>query len=98
MTPEVLRLVGRIGEKDRALAQQVRESWPSVVLNIAEGSGSRAGNRRLRYENALSSVREALATLEYSAAAGYIEPVGEPLLTSFNHIIGVLVRNVYPAK
>ena len=29
-----------------------------IVLNIAEGSGSRGGLRRVRYENALGSSRE----------------------------------------
>ena len=95
MTPEVERLMERIGERNRELCKQLKGSWPSVVLNIAEGSGSRGGNRRLRYENALASAREAWSTLEYGEAAGYIAPIDHGLRRRFDHVIGVLVRILF---
>jgi four helix bundle protein len=95
MTPEVERLARKIGERNRELERQLQQSWPSVVLNICEGSGSRGGNRRLRYENALGSAREVFGSLEYGVAAGYIDPIDEPLRRGFDHVIGTLVRNVY---
>jgi four helix bundle protein len=66
----------------------------SVALNVAEGAGSRGGNRRLRYENALGSARETLSNLECSEAAGYIAPLTVEQRGRFDHIIGTLVMVV----
>lgn len=95
LVPEVLAFAARIGERDRDLEKQIRRSLPSVVLNIAEGSGSRGGNRRARYDTALGSARETVANLEYAQAAGYIEPMSAEIQRRWDHVIGVLVRNVH---
>jgi hypothetical protein len=39
-----------------------------------------------------------LANLEVAAAVGYIEPLEPELRRQFDHIIGVLVRNVYTRR
>ena len=96
MVSDVRPLADQIAQFDRNHARQLRESSLSVPLNVAEGSGARGGNRRTRYETALSSARESLANLEAACAAGYISQVPDPLRNRFNHIIGTLVKLVYP--
>ena len=66
-------LVRQIARYDVALATQLRRSGASVANNIAEGHGSRGGNKRLRYENALGSLREVWASLESAEALEYID-------------------------
>ena len=66
-------LVRRIARFDVALATQLRRAGASVAQNLAEGHGSRGGNKRLRYENAFGSLREVWASLECAEALEYIE-------------------------
>ena len=91
---DVRPLIVRITEVDRDHARQLRRSSMSIVLNVAEGSGSRGGNRRARYENALGSARETLANLEAAEAAGYIDQIDDEVRDRMNHIIGTLVKLV----
>jgi four helix bundle protein len=42
-----------------------------MLLNVAEGAGSRAGTRRQRYHDALGSARESAACLDAADALGY---------------------------
>jgi hypothetical protein len=46
-----------------------RSGW---VLNLAAGAGSAARNRRVRFESARGSEREAGAALEVACAWGYV--------------------------
>ena len=94
MVRDVRPLADRIAEFDRDHARQLRKSSMSVPLNVAEGSGSRGGNRRARYDNALGSARETLANLEAAEAAGYIGEVPDYLRDRLDHIIGTLVNLV----
>lgn len=57
---------------DRALADQLRRSMNSVVLNTAEALGSDGGNRRARLATARGSVYETRAAVHLAAAWGYI--------------------------
>ena len=90
-----VRAIGPLAEaiegRDRDLARQLRRSCSSMVLNLAEGGGHRAGTRRQRYFDALGSARETLANLECSEALGYIGPVDEALRARFRAVIGTLV-------
>jgi four helix bundle protein len=63
-------LVERIQRKDRNLADQLKRAATSVVLNLAEGAHTQAGNRRLRFETARGSVNEARAALRVACAWG----------------------------
>jgi hypothetical protein len=54
-------LVDSINRRDRDLASQIRRALNSEALNLAEGSGSTAGNERLRFSTALGSLYEAWA-------------------------------------
>ena len=91
---DVKPLIEQISRFDRDHARQLRKSTMSTVLNVAEGSGSRGGRRRARYEDALGSARESVANLEASEAAGYIRSFDAELRARFDHIIGTLVRIV----
>ncbi len=77
--------------RDADLSRQLRRAASSVVLNLAEGSGSRDGNRRLRYETALGSAREVGACLDVAVAWGEI---GEPAAVRalLREIVGTLIR------
>ncbi len=49
-----------------------------MALNVAEGMGTQAGNRELRFQTALGSAREVKACLEVASAWGYVgENAGE---------------------
>jgi four helix bundle protein len=74
--------------RDRDLARQMRRAASSVVLNIAEGSGSSGGTRRERYRNALGSAREVVACIEVARAWQYADVDGDVL----NEVIGTLVK------
>jgi four helix bundle protein len=76
-----------IERKDRDLARQMRRAASSVVLNIAEGSGSSGGTRRERYRNALGSAREVVACIEVGAWR-YAEVDPDVL----REVIGTLVK------
>lgn len=94
MIRDVKPLIAQIARFDRDHAQQLRKSSMSVPLNVAEGSGSRGGRRRARYDDALGSARESLANLEAAHAAGYIRPLDDTVRNRFDHIIGTLVKLV----
>ena len=98
ITPEIEKLIAEIKKHNRKLGAQLADAWPSVILNIAEGSGVSGGHRTQRYMTAIGSARESLACLEYSVKAGYIAPLREGLVRAFDHIIGTLVNNTYPRR
>ena len=75
MVREVRPFAERIARFDRDLARQLRRSSTAVPLNVAEGSGLRAGRRRQAYEIALGEARETLANLEAAEAIGYVPPI-----------------------
>ena len=85
-------VVRAIERCDRDLACQLRRAASSVVLNLAEGSGSAGGVRRQRYRTALGSARETWSCLRVAEAAGYIESLPSTLPALMNRVIGTLVR------
>jgi four helix bundle protein len=85
-------LVAVIERHDRDLACQLRRAASSVVLNLAEGSGSFGGIRTQRYRTALGSAREAWSCLRVAEAAGYIGALPIALPGKMNRVIGTLVR------
>ena len=91
---EVRPSLDRIEKRDRNLHNQMLRASESMVLNLAEGSYSQGGNKRVRYFNSLGSTREVLACVEVAMALGYIEPLKPAILDRFNHVIGTLVRLV----
>ena len=85
-------MVSAIERHDRDLASQLRRAASSVVLNLAEGSGSFGGVRTSRYRTALGSARETVSCLQVAERFGYVEAMPEALAAAMNHVIGTLVR------
>ena len=94
MVRDVRPYADRIARFDRDLARQLRKSSTAVVLNLAEGSGSRGGRRRQSYDYALGEARETLANLEAAEAIGYIAKIETHVRKRLDHIIGALVNLV----
>jgi four helix bundle protein len=84
--------IGAIEKRDADLARQLRRAAASVVLNVAEGSGSFGRVRTTRYRTALGSARETLACLRVGEALGYIDAVPESVTQPIDRVIGTLVR------
>jgi four helix bundle protein len=63
-----------IRAQDAKLADQLRRAAQSVVLNIAEGRGNKAGNAELRFATACGSAKEVRAALHVASDWGYLEP------------------------
>ena len=88
-------IVAKLIEKhDRDLACQLRRAATSVVLNIAEGSGSFGGNRKQRYHSAMGSAYEVRACYDSAEAMRYVGAIdrdvrGRPVLV-VNTLIKVL--------
>jgi four helix bundle protein len=94
MVREVRPYADCIARFDRDQARQLRRSSVSVVLNVAEGSGVRAGRRRQSYEVALGEARETRANLQAAEGAGYLRTVDADLRDHLDHIIATLVKVV----
>ena len=85
-------MVAAMERKDADLARQLRRAASSVVLNVAEGSGSAGGVRVARYRTALGSARETLACLQAAEAWGYVQGVPASVLPGLHRVIATLVR------
>jgi four helix bundle protein len=85
-------LLVAIERRDPDLARQLRRAASSVVLNVAEGSGSFGRMRIARYRTALGSARETLACLRVAEAFGYVEGMPHGLLERMNRVLGTLMR------
>jgi four helix bundle protein len=85
-------MLAAIDNRDPDLARQLRRAASSVVLNVAEGSGSFGRVRTVRYRTALGSARETLACLRVAEAFGYVEAAPEALRGQMSRVIGTLVR------
>jgi four helix bundle protein len=86
------RMLLAIERRDPDLARQLRRAASSVVLNLAEGSGSFGRIRTARYRTALGSARETLSCLRVAEAFGYVEAMPQGLLEHMNRVVGTLVR------
>ncbi len=85
-------MLAAIDKRDADLARQLRRAASSVVLNVAEGSGSFGRVRTMRYRTALGSARETLACLRVAEAFGYVETMPDAMTERMNRVIGTLVR------
>ena len=85
-------MLAAIERRDSDLGRQLRRAASSVVLNIAEGSGSSGGVRTQRYRTALGAARETIACLRTAEAFGYVGAVPQTLTSGLNRVVGTLVR------
>ena len=83
-------VVIQIEMRDRDLARQLRRAAASMALNLSEGSGSRGGTRRERYQNALGSARETGACLDVAVALGYVGSVDAVVAAQLDHVRATL--------
>lgn len=84
--------IALIERRDGDLARQLRRAGASVVLNIAEGSYARGGNRKALYNVALGSAKEVRACLDVAKAFRYVGGVDESVAARLNVVCGVLYR------
>ena len=85
--------VASIEKRDPDLGRQLRRASSSVVLNMAEGSGSFGRVRTVRYRTALGSARETVACLRVAEACAYVDALHPQLFDTLDCVIGTLVRN-----
>ncbi len=92
----VLRLLGpvmdEIGRRDSDLARQLRRCGASMVLNIAEGSYARKGNKAALYAVALGSAKETTACLDVAVALGYLGDIEHGVAWGLDSVCAVLFR------
>jgi len=81
-------LVECVARRDRELGSQLRRALSSVVLNVAEGYATEAGNSRLRFETARGSLCEARAALRVAIAWGYLSPESAREALEGLHVLG----------
>jgi four helix bundle protein len=93
---DVLRLLGpvidTIGRRDSDLARQLRRCGASMVLNIAEGSYARKGNKAALYSVALGSAKETRACLDVAEALGYLGSIDEAAKRGLDSVCAALFR------
>ncbi len=87
-------VIEQVERSDRDLGNQLRRCAASVALNMAEASGSRGGNRNVRYRSALGSARETTACLDVAVALGYVESVDGALREKLESVRRVLTSVV----
>ena len=90
-------LMPLIRRSDRSLADQLRRSASSVVLNLAEGARSDPGNKRARYFSAAGSANEARAVLKVAVTWGYVaESRAEEAEQLLDRVVAMLWRLTHP--
>ena len=99
MAKSVCQLSRKVQRYDPDLARQMRRACTSVPLNMAEGWHARAGNRRARFDTAMSEARETVACLDVSVALEYLsEAEVAQDLDRADHIVAVLWKLTRPRR
>jgi len=92
---EVIRLLHPVLEqvtlKNANLADQCDRASVSVALNLSEGAGQRAGNRRQRYLTVLGEAREVWGACDVIEAK-QLAQISQEIRTRLDKIIGTLVN------
>lgn len=84
-------LIEAVQRKNAALADQLRRSASSTVLNIAEGARSQGRLELTRYHSAAGSNSETRANLAIAEAWGYISAAQRaPIEAQLDRLAGLL--------
>ena len=75
LVTELKPIVETLSRQDSNLADQIKRSMTSVVLNLSEGASRQKGNKRRAYEIANGEAREVVGCLDCAMAWGYIGDV-----------------------
>jgi len=94
MNRVIAQVAPMIERNDRDLLRQLRRAASSVALNVAEGMGTRAGNRELRFQTALGSAREVKACLEVARVWGYVGENARQARASADRVTAMLFNLV----
>ena len=93
---ELRPALDELRRRHRGLWEQATNALQSVLLNVAEGSGSVGGNRTLRYSTALGSMLETNACFDGAVALGYVRPIEQGTARKIDRVIGTLVKLTAP--
>ena len=85
-------MIEEIARRDSDLARQLRRCAASMVLNIAEGSYARKGNKAALYAIALRSAKETRACLDVAEALGYVGAIDVRAANALDSVCAVLFR------
>jgi len=91
---ELRGTIDGIEKRDPDLARQARRCGASVVLNIAEGSGSIGRNQRARYATALGSAKELRGCVDVALAGGYVDDLTPSTRDRLERVIATLINLV----
>ncbi|HEX6243431.1 MAG TPA: four helix bundle protein [Polyangiales bacterium] len=94
MNRQLAGVAGVIERRDRDLLRQLKRAASSVALNLAEGLGTTAGNRELRFQTALGSAKEVQACLDVADAWGYLGDRHGEMRRSVDVTVAMLVSLV----
>ncbi len=103
MVAAIKPLLAQIARQDRALAEQLRCSSSSVVLNIGEGARSCGRNETVRFHSAAGSANETRVGLALAETWELIrpeqrQPVDELLDRTMALLWGLTRRRYRPAR
>jgi len=85
-------LIRQARGRERNLAEQLDDCSSAMVANLCEGNAAEGRTRRWAYTVSLREARETVGWLAIAGAKGLDVPDVHSML---DHVIGVLVKNVY---
>ena len=91
-------VVRSVARADAGLADQLRRSSTSVVLNLAEGMGGCGRAKTNCYRIALREMRESMAALDIALRLGYAEAFDDRDIERQKRIVGTLVKLAQPVN
>ncbi len=87
---ELRPAIEEIERKDKDLGRQMRRAVCSVALNVSEGAYSRGGNKAVRYNCAMGSMRETLSCVEVGVALGYLDGIDAGMADRIDRVVRTL--------
>ena len=91
-------VIRSIASCDANLADQLRRSSTSVVLNLAEGMGATGRSKTQAYRVALREMRESVAAIEIGVRLEYVRAGSPNDVDRQDRIVGTLVRLAKPVR